>query len=135
MSSLGFAGIATGDIYPARFVKAGTGGFSVTQCGANDPVFGISQFGTNGPPIPGSTNDKAATVGQTLRVHKPGERCFVQAGAAITSGNRLKADTDGKATPVAGGTTTERIGAVALQDASTGEFCEVEVQISSETAS
>lgn len=134
MSSLGFAGIATGDIYPARFVKAGAGGFSVTQCGANDPVFGVSQFGTNGPPIPGVTFDKAATVGQTLRVHKPGEQCFVQAGAAITSGNRLKADADGKGIPLAGGTTAEQFGAVALQDASTGEFCAVEVVIGAYTA-
>jgi hypothetical protein len=134
MSSLGFTGVAAGDIYPARFVKAAPGGFSCAQCVANDPVFGISQLGTNGPPIPGTTYDKAAIAGGSLRIHKPGERCFIQAGAAIVSGNRLKSDVNGMGVPLANNVTSgEQFGAVALQDAQVNEFCECEVVIGSHT--
>lgn len=134
MSSLGFTGIAAGDIYPARFVKQSGQPFEVAQAGANDALFGISQLGTNTPPIPGVTSDKAAVAGGSLRVHKPGERCFVTAGGTITAGDRLKSDADGKGVAIAtSGTTPQRYGAIALQNAASGEFCEVEVAIGVES--
>jgi len=134
MSSLGFTGIAAGDVYPARFVKKTANDWEFAQAGANEPIFGISQIGTNKAPIPDVTSDKAAEAGQSCRIHKEGERCLLQLGGTVAAGDRLKADTDGKGVAIAtSGTTPQRYGAIALQGGSANEFIEVEVQIGVES--
>lgn len=133
MSSLGFAGQASGDIYPARFVKA-SGDFTIAQATANDPISGISHNATNTAPIPEVTSDKAATSGQSCRIHKPGERCLLRLGGTVDAGNRLKADADGKGVAIASaGTTPQRYGAKALQGGVAEDLIEVEVEFGVES--
>jgi hypothetical protein len=127
MSSLGFTGIAAGDVFPSRFVKV-AGDFTFGQATANDPIFGISHAGTNYPPIPEVSADKAATAGQSIRIHKPGERCLLKAGGTVVAGDRLKSDADGKGVAIAAaGTVPQRYGAVALHGGALDELIEVEV--------
>lgn len=134
MSAVGFSGQASADIRTSRFVKV-SGEFTIAECDANEDIFGISQQGTNEAPIPGVTSDLAASTGQSCRVHKPGERCFIRSGDAITAGNRLKSDNDGRGVPIAtSGTTPQRYGAKALQDAAAAdELVEVEVVLGVES--
>ncbi len=133
MSSLGFTGQASGDVFPARFVKQ-SGDFTFAQAVANDPLFGISQVGTNTAPIPGVTSDKAAVAGQHMRIHKPSERTLLQLGGTVVGGDRLKADADGKGVAIAtSGTTPQRYGAIALHGGALNELIEVEVLIGVES--
>ena len=93
MSSIGTPAFAGGDIYPCRFVKqSAAADFNVLQATANDPIKGISQAGTNLPPIPEVTSDKAAVAGQQLRIHTPPEGCLLELGGTVAAGDRLLED-------------------------------------------
>lgn len=133
MSSIGAPALAGGDIYPCRFVKqSASEDFNVLQAGANEPVCGISQAGTNTAPIPGVTSDKAATSGQQLRVHSTPETCLLELGGTVAAGDRLKADTDGKGVAIAAsGTTPQNCGARALQAGDSGNKILVQIEIQS----
>ena len=135
MSSIGTPAFAGGDIYPCRFVKqSAAADFNVLQATANDPIKGISQAGTNLPPIPEVTSDKAAVAGQQLRIHTPPEGCLLELGGTVAAGDRLKADNDGKGVAIAtSGTTPQRYGAVAQQGGDAGEKIRVEVVIGVES--
>lgn len=127
--------ISGGDIYPHRFLTLSTAAdFTGLQATANSRIIGVSGPGSNYPPLSDlvATN-KHATAGQPVDLKGDGEVVQVQAGSAIAAGDRLKADTDGKAVPIATtGTTLQNIGAVALQQASTGDL--VWVQVTAERA-
>lgn len=135
MSSIGTPAFAGGDIYPCRFVKqSAAADFNVLQAEANDPIKGISQNGTNLPPIPDVTSDKAAVAGQQLRVHTAPEGCLLELGGTVTASDRLKSDADGKGVAIATtGTTPQRYGAVAQQGGVSGEKVLVEVVIGVES--
>lgn len=110
---------AGGNIYPARFIKADPSNEGkCIQATANSKSLGVSQVGTNYPPLndPAVTvSGYAATEGQTIEFHAIGQVCLVEAGAAINPGDDLKPDADGKAVPIASsGTTLQRIGARAI---------------------
>jgi hypothetical protein len=96
--------LAGGTIEVARFVKIDTTAdhnFTVVQAtGQTDKVIGVSQDGAHDPPGLSGSADDAARDNQTLRVYSVGEECLVTAGAAITQGDYLKSDADGKAVPV-----------------------------------
>jgi hypothetical protein len=123
--------IAGGDIYPCRFVKlSSVSDHTGLQATANDSVIGVSQEGSNYPPL----NDlvathKAATTGQTFRLFGDGDTCLIEAGEAFDRGTRLKADANGRGVAIlTTGTTLQNIGAVALQSAAaSGEkvLCQV----------
>lgn len=135
MSSIGISGVAGGDIRPCRFVKqSAVDDFTWLEADANEPVQGISQAGTNLPPIPDVTSDKAAVAGQSLRIHTPPEPCLLELGGTVAAGDRLKSDADGKGVAIAtSGTTPQRYGAVAQQAGSSGEKIQVNVLIGVES--
>jgi hypothetical protein len=132
--------MANGNIYPFRFLKMDTTAstnFKVLQATANSKIRGISQVGTNYPPIvdPAITvSGYAATAGQPVQIHGPGDVCLVEAGAPIAVDDYLKSDNDGKAVPIAtAGTTLQRYGARALEAAAAaGEKIHVQVEFGSE---
>jgi len=117
---------AGGNIYPCRFVKY-SDDYKVTQATANDPVFGISQMGTNVPPIPDVTSQYAAVSGQTLHVFQDGEECLLELAASLTAGTKLKSDANGKGVAVGTGSVQE-MGAILLEDGADGELRKVRVQ-------
>ena len=113
--------VAGGDIYPSRFVTLSTSEDNTgIQSTANSEIIGVSQVGTNYPPLDNlSLDGYAATDGQPFRLIGDGEQCLVEAGGVITNGQKLMSDGDGKAVAIATtGTTIQNSGAIALQSAS-----------------
>ena len=118
---------ASADVNASRFVKI-SGDFQVAECDAGQKVIGVSQEGTQFPPgvaegLGGTTNTLAAKSGRTLKVFGLADICVVLAGAAITAGDFVGADTDGKATPLTEG----NVGGIALQTVLSGEKCLIQV--------
>lgn len=109
---------ASGNISPSRFVTL-SGEQTVAQAGDNQEIIGVAQEGSNKAPLQDYVSTVyAAETGQQLEVYSTGELCLVEAGAAITAGQLLKSDSQGRAVPVATtGTVIQNYGAVALQSA------------------
>jgi len=109
---------ATGNISPSRFVTL-SGENTVAQAGDNSDIIGVAQEGSNKAPLQDYVSTLyAAVAGESLEVYSSGELCLVEAGAAITAGNLLKSDSQGRAVPIATtGTVIQNYGAVALQSA------------------
>ncbi len=109
---------ASGNISPSRFVTL-SGEQTVAQAGDNQDILGVAQEGSNRAPLQDYVSTVyAAQAGEQLQVYSVGELCLVEAGAAISAGALLKADSQGRAVPVAtSGTTIQNYGAVALQPA------------------
>jgi hypothetical protein len=125
--------VAGGTIAPCRFVSMSATGqtpadHTVFQATAGagtegDLVDGISQEGTRA--FDNST--QAATVGDHLRVHGPGDVCLLELGSGgCTAGQLLKADANGKG--IACTTDQDRVGARALQSGAAGTKVRVQVQ-------
>lgn len=109
---------AAGNIYPCRFVKLDTtqNNAVLQSTAATSPPFGVSQEGTDKVAVTGLiTSTYAAVDGENLRIFQPGEVCLIEASAAITAGDLLKADSNGKA---ATATAATYYGARALEAAS-----------------
>jgi hypothetical protein len=127
--------VAGGNIYPCRFVKLSTSyDMTALQAGANESVIGVSQEGTNYPPLSDLTvSAYAAADGQNMRMYGEGDICMIEAGDVITRGGKLKADSVGRGVPIlTTGTTRQNIGAIALQSAAAaGEkiLCQVRFEI------
>jgi hypothetical protein len=119
--------IATGDIYPLRFVKLATAADGkVTQAGAGERVIGISQRGTRRSPYIDSTN-RAAAAGEPLQVYEQHEECALHVAGTVAPGDYLKSDADGKG--VAAGTDADDVGAIALQAGVADDLIKVKVHI------
>ncbi len=127
---------ANGNIYPCRFVKVDTSdNAKCIQATANSKIIGVSQVGTNYPPLSDvSVSGYAAIAGQLVEFHGPGQVCLVEAGDVIAAGDYLKSDDNAKAIPIATtGTTLQRYGAQALEAATAaGQMIRVFVLLGSE---
>lgn len=125
---------ARGTINPSRFVVAsGEQDSCVNQAGANSVVVGISQEWNQDAPIPGAGTD-AATSGELVKVYDINETCWLELGATVARGDRLKSDANGQGTPIATtGTTPQQIGARALQAGTSGQLVRVQVLFSTES--
>lgn len=124
--------VARGNIVPSRFVRLdGSGECGCVQAGDNTDLIGVAQAGTNRPQVTGLVEAQyAAQAGQQVQVAGLGSICLVEAGAAITPGQYLKSDAQGRAVPIAtSGTTIQNYGAIALQGGSAGEMIRVQVLI------
>lgn len=111
--------LASGNVYPSRFVKQDTSSEGyVSQAGAGEKPFGVSQPGTRQPPIEGLDDGYAAiqNVG-TLEVFVNGDECWVEIGAAVTNGDYLKPSTNGVA--ITASSADDVYGAIALQAGTT----------------
>lgn len=117
---------AGGNINPARFVKLDpSNNNTVLEADAGEVIIGISQEGTRVAPTP-DASQYAAIAGENLQVFTPMQTCKLLLGAAVTTERRLKADADGKGTPVVGGPDSmENWGAIALETGANGEKVEV----------
>ncbi len=128
--------MANGDIRPSRFVKIdATAENKGLEADANELLIGISFEGSNYPPLSDlSITVLAAAQGQHFRMYGAGDVCLLEAGDAITAGDRLKSDADGRGVTMASiGTTIQHYGARALQDAAAaGELIRVFVDLGSE---
>ncbi len=117
--------VASGNIYPCRFVKR-SGDHQVAQAGSNEKVLGISQEGTNTAPIPDVSSTYAAVSGESLRVFQDNEECLLDVAEAVTAGQKLKSDSNGKGV-VGGAGSDEEIGAEVIRGAASGEKALVRV--------
>jgi len=123
--------MANGDIRPSRFVKIdATAAHKGLEADANEAVIGVAMPGSNYPPLSDlSITVLAAKQGQYFQMYGDGDVCLLEAGAAVTTGNRLKSDADGRGVAIATtGTTLQHFGAVALEDAAAaGELIRVAI--------
>jgi hypothetical protein len=116
MTSNGFqGGIAGGDVNPYRFAMQDTAkDFGVLQATANAVTLGVTLPGSRVFPQPGGSTLSAA-AGESVGVAGPGQVAKLQIGAAVTRGQRLIADAQGRGVPAATtGTTVQEVGARAL---------------------
>ncbi|MGD9644315.1 MAG: capsid cement protein [Pirellulales bacterium] len=119
--------VAGGNINPARFIiQDTTANNTALQAGANGKTIGVSQDGPKDPPGTGGSS-LAAAAGEMFSHFTLGQICRMEAGDAITAGDELESDTNGKAVPVAATAATVRyVGAIALEAAGgAGEFLQV----------
>lgn len=126
-NSEGKSYFASGNINCASFVKeVSTNDFTVSQCGASDTPWGISQQGSFDPPGLSGSTAYAATTGQPLLVYHQGDVCLLQAGTAgFTAGDYLGPDANGYGVTVTSG----KYGAKALVTAAASAWGRVEVVI------
>ena len=118
--------IATGDIFPSRFVKLSTTRGKGTQAGAGERPVGISQRGTRRSEYV-DTSGKAAVVGEPVTVFDQGEECWLEIAGTIAVDGLIKSDADGKG--VAAGSDADWVGAIALGGGVSGDLIPVKVHI------
>lgn len=124
------SGIAGGTIFPCRFVKLdSTAEGAVVQCGAGDAPIGVSQQGARRSPYIDQTDPaRAALVGEPIGYYDLGSSGVgLEVVAAVTPGQRLKSDANGKGTPVSAA--TDQYGARAVDIAPAGDICKVAVEL------
>ena len=112
--------VAGGTIRTSRFVKLSSAADNTAlEADANEEAIGVSYEGSNYPPLSDLVStDNAAVEGQEFRVYGPGDVCQIVAGDAVTRGQKLKSDADGRGVPIAtSGTTLQRYGGFALESA------------------
>lgn len=129
---------ANGTIRVSRFVKVDTTrNNAVVEGTANCVIRGISQEGGRTAPIPSVTTDpvEAAQAGENVNVYTQGQDCLLRIGSGgCTAGDLLESDADGDGVTVAATAASVRnIGAQALEAASAGELCKVQVLIFAKT--
>ena len=122
---------AGGTIRPSRFVKWDSDNASVLEADANERTCGISTEAAPLAPIPSVTTNQY-TDGDSMRVYTPSpgnDECLLYIGSGgVTAGAMVKSDADGKGVLAATtGTTTQWVGAEALETASEDELCRVRV--------
>ena len=121
--------MAKDDIRPSRFVMSDLeNDFSVVEATANRKTVGVSQQGTNNPPIPSESDDFAAISGETLRVHGLTEECLLKLGGTVVVGDDLKSDSAGRGVVIAQGTSKQEVGALALQSGTINQLIRVQVE-------
>lgn len=114
---------ASGDINPARFVNI-SGERTLDESADGTALYvGIStEAAKDTPGLPGASA-LAAASGDQVTVFGPGRVCRLTAGEAITAGDLLMADAQGRGIDA---TSTNYVGAIALEAASAaGELIEV----------
>lgn len=116
-----------GNISPSRFVKQDTSADNqVTQAGAGDKIFGISQAGVRRTPYSSLDDGYCAISGEDVEVFGIAEKAvLLEIGGTVTRGDRLKSDANGKGVTTT--STGDEIGAVALVSGTSGMLIPVEV--------
>ena len=110
--------MASAPIRTSRFVKI-SGPHKGAESDANESTVGICYAGSDYAPLSDlvSTNDHAK-ANDPIGLLGEGEGGLLTAGAAVTAGDYLKSDADGKGvTILASGTTVQKVGALALETA------------------
>lgn len=124
--------IADATIGTCRFVKMTAGKTGrVTQCGAGDKIFGISQMGIRRD-LYIDSNGNAANANEPIGVFDDTDETLLELGGTVSAGDRLKSDANGKG--VATNTNLDEYGATAIWSGVAGDQIRVKVgrgQISS----
>lgn len=119
--------VATGNVYPCRFVKVGATSNSGAQATAGDPAVGISQNWTRSVNLEGAISVSSpyiAIAGEGIPLWGLGQEALLELGGTVAAGNRLKSDADGKGVVAAA---ADGAYAVALQSGVSGNFIRVVV--------
>lgn len=121
--------VANGNVYPSRLViidSTGAANKVVTATAATTQLYGVAQAGTRRVPYSGLDDAYAAIAGENVMVFTVGDRCMVEAGAAVTAGDLITSDSVGRGITAS---TTNYVVGEALQSASAaGELFEIRVQ-------
>lgn len=122
---------AGGDILPSRFVRGDdTAAYTVLQAGANSQIVGVSQPGTRAAPIAPTPPAFAASAGDPITVFADGaEDVLLELGGTVEPFDELKSDAQGRGVKITAGTTTQNIGAMALEGGGLSELIRVRVHI------
>lgn len=119
--------VASGSVYPSRFVKYGTTDYEVVQCVATQLPVGISQEGAKLPPTDENYSAGLAfSAGDLIGIYGVGRVCLLELGSTVTVGDALGPDADGKGITV-GGTTGVDFGAFAKASGVAGDLIQVVV--------
>lgn len=119
--------LAGGSIYPCRFVMPDSSNDTrVVQATAGAQISGISGSSTELAPLPGAATYHA-TSGNPCRVHGEGEQALLELGAAVTRGQRLVSDSNGKGIPFDLTGKAHEFGAIALASGASGDIRNVQV--------
>ncbi len=121
------SGVAEGTIRPARFVAVGTDEGAVIEGTAGAKTVGISFRDTRRSDYVDSTSSPGvhALTGEPVKYYTTASECWLEVVATISAGDLLKSDGTGKGTPVTAN--NDWVGARALADSLTGQYCRVEV--------
>jgi hypothetical protein len=92
-------GTAGGSIVPSRIVCSSTTADNTFLQSAlsTSPNFGVAQQGTRRAPGTGDDDGNAAIAGETIQIYGPGCVAPVEASGAITQGDFVTADINGRA--------------------------------------
>jgi len=114
---------ASGDINPARFVNI-SGERTIDESAAGTSLYvGISTEASKDTPGISGASTLAAANGDQVAVYGPGRVCRLTAGEAITAGDLLMADAQGRGVDA---TVGNYVGAIALEAATAaGQLIEV----------
>lgn len=119
--------IAGGDIRPGRIVTTTNSAFSVVEAGATSNPIGVSVLPTNLPSIVGVTSPTlAASSGEPVPVIILGE-ALVEAGGAITAGQFVKSDAQGRAVAASGAGNHFCVGYALEAASAAGDFIRIMV--------
>lgn len=117
--------IAGGNIAPSRFCTPSTAADNTAlQSSVNtQKIMGVSQRGTRNTPYSTLDDGFCAIAGESFQLYGEGETCMIEAGAAVTAGDRLMSDGSGKGITATSG---KEFGAIATQAATaSGKLIEV----------
>lgn len=104
--------VAKGNISPCRFIKLGSADYGALQCVAGDLAFGVSREFVVDVPYVGGSAGVAGRSGIPLQFAALGEVCELEVGEAVSVGDELKPDANGRGVIA---TTGEVYSAVVLQ--------------------
>lgn len=121
--------LASGDIYPCRFVKLHTvDGQVVAADATTDRIIGVSQEATRRSDYL-DTSGKAAADGEPILVYELGDECKIALKGTVAPGDKLTAN--GSTTTSGGAVATvtdhNHYGAQAMQNGVTGEIIKARV--------
>lgn len=111
--------VANGNIPMSRFVKPDTtavGKAIVATAGSGtegDSTYGVSHESSRNIPYSTLDDGYTAIAGENVRVYIDDEECYLESGAAVAHGDKLKSDSVGRGIPAT--TDKDRFGAIALQ--------------------
>lgn len=116
--------VATGNVSQCRFVKLGTVNGTGTQCGTDDKMYGVSGKGVRQAALAGLDDGFVAIVNEEMLVQTfdmiDNNPVLLEIGAGgCVPGDLLKSDTNGAG--IANTTTNKWVGAIALQNANSGQ--------------
>lgn len=122
-----FPTVAAGDIRPSRIVSFSSQPGRVVESSGSGQIFaGVAQE------APRTAFDTlAAKENDAVRVYVSGEICLVETGAAVTAGDRVTSDSQGRAIPLPGTASSSdtSIVGIALQTAPANSRVKVFVSI------